>query len=68
MAKNIKNNSIVKIQRFINEPHIPYISDNKLDHAMYELRKSQNNVLDYKKYLIVSIIINIILGVYICKI
>lgn len=58
MAKNIK------IKRSLNEPHIPYIADNKLDHAMFELRKSQINLLNHKRYLIISILINIILGVY----
>jgi hypothetical protein len=60
MAKNIpdKVSNIIKIKRHLNEPHMPYISENKLDHAMYELRLARQEVLKFRNYLYASCAIN----------
>jgi hypothetical protein len=64
MAKNIKNPSVfVKMKRSMNEPYMPYIANSKLDHAMYELRNSQNKLLKLKKLAIIEAAVIILLGV-----
>lgn len=65
MAKNIKSNVAITIKRALNEPAMPYIAENKLDSAMYELKRSQINLLNFRKYLLMSITINLIMGAYI---
>lgn len=62
MAKNIpdKVSNIIKIKRHLNEPHMPYISENKLDHAMYELRIARQEVLRYRNFLYISAAISVV--------
>lgn len=62
MAKNIpeKQKALVLIKRHLNEPHMPYISENKLDHAMHELRIARHEVLRYRNFLYISAAISVV--------
>ena len=60
MAKNIEKSKVTTlIKRHLNEPSMPYIAENKLDHAMYELKNSRNEVLKLRNRMYLSIFINI---------
>jgi len=63
MAKNIpdKQNAVIRIKRHLNEPHMPYISENKLDHAMYELRNAKQETLKIRNRLYASFALNLVL-------
>lgn len=63
MAKNVppKIGTVVRIKRAWNSPDMPYVSNDKLDHAMYELRKSRLEVLSLKKRFYISLAINALL-------
>jgi hypothetical protein len=67
MAKNVpeKQNAVIRIKRHLNEPHMPYISENKLDHAMYELRNAKQETLNFRNRLYVSIGLNLVLAIVI---
>ena len=67
MAKNVSdNNIIVTIKRHLDEPAMPYLADNKLDHAMYELKNAKQESLKIRNFLYLSLIINVGLLIYVC--